>query len=109
MACTPPGCKREQSERSRTPGVAPPVNLHCPFGALGQGYQGVPYFLATLSPSATLRINSAKSLVFARNEELLRFAQNDNTDAQAGLLGTLSIASPTSDQSHYYPAGSPWP
>src|SRR5437773_11892454 len=45
--------------------------------------------LVTLSPPATFRINSAKGLVFARNEEILRFAQNDNTDAQAVLLGTL--------------------
>src|SRR5437867_955719 len=45
--------------------------------------------LVTLSPSATLRINSAKGLVFARTEEILRCAQNDNTDAQAVLLGAL--------------------
>src|SRR2546422_6765439 len=44
MACTPPRCRREQSEGPRTPGVAPPVNLHCPFGASGQWHQGVPHF-----------------------------------------------------------------
>src|SRR5438128_218741 len=37
MACTPPGCRREQGEGSRTPGVAPPVNLQCPFGAMASG------------------------------------------------------------------------
>ena len=36
MACTPPGCKREPGERARPPGVAPPVNLRCPYGASGQ-------------------------------------------------------------------------
>ena len=35
--------------------------------------------LATLSPSATLRINSAKGLGFARNHEILRCAQNDKS------------------------------
>src|SRR6184192_1595739 len=44
----------------------------------------------TLSPSATLRINSAKGFVFTRNEEILRFAQNDKSGARAVLLGTLN-------------------
>src|SRR5207249_8554542 len=44
MACTPPGYRRKPGEGARTPGVAPPVNLQCPFGALGQWHQGDPHF-----------------------------------------------------------------
>src|SRR5213592_2235849 len=58
MACTPPGCRREPGEGARPPGVAPPVNLRCPFGASGQWHQGDPHFSDSLLESRGLRSES---------------------------------------------------
>src|SRR5438552_4304398 len=65
MACTPPGCRREPGEGARTPGVAPPVNLHCPFGASGQRHQGVPHFSASLSVTTLTLSLSLKAVACA--------------------------------------------
>src|SRR5947199_10248736 len=80
MACTPPGCRREPGEGARTPRVAPPVNLHCPFGASGQRHQGVPHFSASLSVT-TLTLSLSLNRLLKNPPFTLRQAQGERREA----------------------------
>src|SRR5216117_2261525 len=59
MACTPPGCRRGPGEGARPPGVAPPVNLRCPFGASGQWHKAS---FALLSPTSEVALAEIERL-----------------------------------------------